>query len=65
MGKILVAIQSPQFTRSINPLPDDKILDWSKLKWSADKNFEFDLKSRKYSKLVKNTVGKGEIARYE
>ena len=39
----------------INPLPDDKSLDWSKLKQSADDNFE----------LVENTVGKGEIAHYE
>ena len=49
----------------INRLPDDKILDWSKLKLSADNNFEFDVNSRKFSKLVENTVGKGEITRYE
>ena len=48
-----------------NPLPDDKILDWSKLKQIADDNFEFDVNRRKFSKLVENTVGKGEIARYE
>ena len=48
----------------LNPLPDDKILDWSKLKQIAD-NFEFDVNTRKFSKLVENTVGKGEIARYE
>ena len=48
-----------------NPLPDDKILDWSKLKQSADNNFEFDVNSKNFSKLVENTVGKGEIARYE
>ena len=48
-----------------NPLPDNKILDWSKLKQSAEENFEFDVDSRKFSKLVENTVGKGEIARYE
>ena len=42
---------------SNNPLPDDKILDWSKLKQSADDNFEFDVNSRKFSKLVENTVG--------
>ena len=47
------------------PLPDDKILDRSKLKQSADNNFEFDENSRKFSKRVENTVGKGEIARYE
>ena len=48
-----------------NPLPDDKIFDWSKLKQSADDNIEFNLNSRKFSNLVENTVGKAEIARYE
>ena len=37
----------------------------SKLKQSADDNFELDENTRKYSKRVENTVGKGEIARYE
>ena len=41
------------------------MLDWSKLKQFADDNFEFDENSRKFSKRVENTVGKGEIARYE
>ena len=49
----------------INPLPDDKIIHWSKLKQSADDNIEFNLNSRKFSKLVENTVGKGENARYD
>ena len=35
------------------------------MKQSADDNFEFDVNSRKFSKLVENTVEKGEIARYE
>ena len=59
---------SPLFTKHcshFNPLPDDKILDWSKLKQSADYNFEFDVNRRKFSKPVENTVGKGEVARYE
>ena len=51
--------------KHINPLPDDKILGRSKLKQSADDNFKFDENSRKFSKRVGNTVGKGEIARYE
>ena len=50
---------------SLNPLPDNKILDRSKLKQSADNNFKFDENSRKFSKRVENTVGKGEIAHYE
>ena len=53
-----------QFCR-INPLPDNKILDRSKLKQSADDKSEFDVNFRKFSKLVENTVGKGEIARYK
>ena len=48
-----------------NPLPDDKILNRSNLKQSADDNFKFDENSRKFSKRVENSVGKGEIARYE
>ena len=48
-----------------NPLPDNKILDWSKLKQIEDDIFIFDENSRKFSKRVENTVGKGEIARYE
>ena len=50
---------------AVNPLPDDKILDSSKLKEFADDNFKFNENGRKLSKWVENTVGKGEIARYE
>ena len=35
------------------------------MKQSADDNFKFDENSRALSKRVENTVGKGEIARYE
>ena len=49
----------------INPLPDDKILDWSKLKQFADDNLKINENSRKFSKRVENTEGKGEIARHE
>ena len=35
------------------------------MKPSADDNFKFDENIRKFSKLVENTVGIGEIARYE
>ena len=41
------------------------MLDSSKLKEFADDNFEFDERSGKLSKRLENTVGKGEIARYE
>ena len=69
IGKKLEKRSLPHFTHSdfkrFNPLPDDKILDRSKLKQSVNDNFEFDENSRKLSKRVENTVGKGEIARYE
>ena len=35
------------------------------MKEFADDNFKLDEKGRKLSKGVENTVGKGEIARYE
>ena len=41
------------------------ILNSTKLKQSADDNFNVDENSIKFSKRVENTVGKGEIARYE
>ena len=49
----------------INPLPDNKILDFSKLKEFADNVSNLFQNGRKLSKWVENTVGKGEIARYE
>ena len=47
------------------PITRRQILDSSKLKQFADDNFKFDEIVRKLSKPVENTVGKGEIARYE
>ena len=44
------------------PFSKRQIFDSSILKEFADGNFEF---GRKFSKGVENTVGKGEIARYE
>ena len=41
------------------------MLDSFKLKEFADDNFKFDENIAKFSKMVENTVGKGEIARYE
>ena len=45
--------------------PKQHILDSSKLKEFTDNNFEFDENGRKFSKRLENTVGNGEIARYE
>ena len=50
---------------ALNPLPDDEFLGSFVLKDFADDNFKFDENGRKLSKPVENTVGKGEIARYE
>ena len=49
----------------IKPFPKHQNLDSSKLKEFADDNFKFDENGRKFLKRVENTVGKGEIARYE
>ena len=39
-----------------------QILASSKLKVFAGKNFKLDENGKKFSKIVENTVGKGEIA---
>ena len=49
----------------VNPCPNENILDSSKLKQYADNNSNFDENGIEFSKWVENTVGKGEIARYE
>ena len=41
------------------------ILESSKLKKFADENLKFNENGRKFSKMIENTVRKGEIARYE
>ena len=53
------------YCRGVSPITRQQILDSSKLKEFADNNFKFDEIGIKLSKLVENTVGKGEIARYE
>ena len=45
--------------------PKQQILDSSKLKVFEDDNFKFDENGKKFSKGIENTMGKGEIARYE
>ena len=47
------------------PITRRQILDSSKLKEFSDNNFKIVENGRKLSKPVENTVGKGEIARYE
>ena len=47
------------------PFPKRQILHSSKLEESADDKLKLDENGRKFSKWVENTVGKGEIARFE
>ena len=49
----------------MSPFPKRQILNSSKLKQSADDNSKLEENSRKFPKRAENTVGKGEIARYE
>ena len=49
----------------LNLFPIHTFLDSSKWKSFADDNVKFDENCTKFSKLVENTVRKGEIARYE
>ena len=49
----------------MNSFPKRQILDSSKLKKFKDYIFSFHENGGKFSKWVENTVGKGEIARYE
>ena len=58
-------IESVKFIEKHLTLSLRQILDSSKLKDFADNNFNFDENGRKLSKQEENTVGKGEIARYE
>ena len=51
--------------RWFKPFPKRQISNSSKLKEFADDNFKFHRIGRKFSDRVKNTMGKGEIARYE
>ena len=45
--------------------PKQQNLDSSKLKEFADDNFKFEENVRKFFRRAENTMGKGEIARYE
>ena len=57
--------QSCSCIKELNALPDEKNSDSSKLKEFLDDNFKFDENGRQLSKWIENTVGIGEIARYE
>ena len=65
MGLIPTSLQLAQVLTALLPITRRQILDSSKLKEFADDNFKLDENGRKLSKQIENTVGKGEIARYE
>ena len=58
-------VKTSFFHTVLNSVPYDRFSDSSHLNEIADDNFKFDENGRKFSKRVENTVGKGEIARYE
>ena len=49
----------------VNSLPNNKILDWSKLEAFADEKINMTEKSKSVLRRVENTVGKGENAGYQ
>ena len=51
--------------RQAKPFSKRQILDASRLKEFADNIFKCDENGKQFSERVENTVGKGEIARYE
>ena len=64
-ASFLWVVKSRYFVVKDKPFPKQEVLDFSKLREFADDNFEFNEIGRKFFKLVENTGGKGEIARYE
>ena len=51
--------------KDLNSLPNDKIIDWSKLKASADDNINVTEKLKFVLGRAQNIVGKGENAGYQ
>ena len=49
----------------INPLPNDKFIDWSKLKALADSRINVTEKVQFDLGMVENIMGKGENAGYQ
>ena len=68
-GSILIELSYRRsftsYSEEFNSFPNDYFFNSSKLKEFADNNVKFNENGRKFSKRVENTVGKGEIARYE
>ena len=62
---IIGIISSWECVVNCYPFHKQHFLDSSKLREFADDNFKFYENGRKFSRWIQNTVGKGEIARYE
>ena len=63
--KIWLWVHEVKWSMGMLTLSQTTNLDSSELKEFEDTNFKLDENGRKFSKSVENTVGKGEIARYE
>ena len=61
----LVPVNSLSHNHDFYPFSKRQIFYSSKLKELADDNFKVDENGRMFYKRVENTVGKGEMARYE
>ena len=48
----------------MNPLPENKMMDWTKLKSIVDDNFHVVKMVQDFSNMAANIVGKGENAGY-
>ena len=53
------------FFLTLNPFPNGKFFTLFQTERVCRRQFQIDENSRKLSKRAENTVGKGEIARYE
>ena len=58
-------VKSQDYVEQVNSLPNDKILDQSKLKAFADDKIDFVEMMIYILDMVENTVGKGENAGYQ
>ena len=63
--RYLLSYGARQREYNCKPFPKRQILDSSELNEFVDDNFKFVENGRKLSKGLENTVGEGEIARYE
>ena len=61
----MTSVSDHSIVENILTLSQTTILDSSKLKEFADDNLKSEENGRKFFKQFENTVGKGEIARYE